>query len=121
MPSSDFSVKCFYIEVTPQTTTNTTTIDNENYDDVEDDDEQSTQSTTYMKQHYQNLFNCIFKDRPIIRRPGDYDLEDPTSPVRQKLIVLCNKLVNAIEIRFKDTPPIFLLMKKFIDVSSLYE
>jgi hypothetical protein len=63
----------------------------------------------------------MFNDRPIIRRRGDYDLEDPTLPIRRKLIVLCKKLVDAIEIRFKDTPRIFLLMKNCLDVSSLYE
>ena len=71
---SSFILECEQdAPVTPQTTTNSTTIDDENYDDAEDDDEQST---TYMEQHYQNLSNCMFKDRPIIRRRGDYDLED---------------------------------------------
>jgi hypothetical protein len=74
-----------------------------------------------MEQHYQSLFNCIFQERPIIRRKGDYDIEDPTSRVREKLIVLCKELIEAIEIRFKDTPSIFLLMKNCLDVSSLYE
>src|SRR6202044_2257122 len=35
--------------------------------------------------------------------------------------VLCKELIEAIEIRFKDTPSIFLLMKNCLDVSSLYE
>ena len=71
--------------------------------------------------HYQNLFNCIFQERPITRRPCDYDLEDPTLRVREELIALCKEVVEAIETRFKDTPSIFLLMKNCLDVSSLYE
>ena len=81
----------------------------------------ATPSTTYMEQHYQSLFNCIFQERSITRRRDDYDIEDPTLHVRQKLIVLCPELVEAIEIRFKDTPSIFLLLKNYLDVSSLYE
>ena len=110
--------------VIPQTTTATTTIDYENYDDTEEDNGESMSSTpspTYMEQNYQSLFNCIFKERPITRCRGDYDLEDPTLPVRQKLIVLCRELVDAIRTRFKDTPRIFLLMKSCLDVCSLYE
>jgi hypothetical protein len=78
-------------------------------------------TTTYIEQHYHGLFNCIFKEHPITRHRSDYDLEDPTLYVRQKLIVLCEELVGAIETRFKDTPQIFLLMTNCLDVSSLYE
>ncbi len=67
------------------------------------------------------MFNCTFQGRPITERRGDYDIEDPTLRVWQKLIVLCQELVEAIETRFKDTPSIFLLMKNCIDVSSLYQ
>ena len=74
-----------------------------------------------MEQHYQSLLNCIFQERPIIRRRNDYDIEDPTLHVREKLIVLCQELVEAIETRFKDISSIFLLMKNCLDVSSLYE
>lgn len=74
-----------------------------------------------MEQHYHSLFNCIFRERPIIRHRGDYDIQDPTLHAREKLIALCKELVEATETRFKDTPPVFGLMKKCLDVSLLYE
>ncbi|CAF2790557.1 unnamed protein product [Rotaria sp. Silwood2] len=101
----------------------TTDIDDEEHDIVEEDVEEliSTTSTTYVEQHYQSLIDCIFKGRPLTRRRGDYDVKDPTTNVRQKLIVFCQKLVEAIDIRFKDPPSIFTFMKSCLDVSSLYE
>jgi hypothetical protein len=117
--------KLEYEQDAPVTSYTTTTIDDdEDYGSIEKDEEQlmlPTPSTTYMEQHYQSLFNCIFQDRPITRRRNDYDAEDPTLRILQKIILLCRELVEAIEIRFKDTPSIFLLMKNCLDVSSLYE
>ena len=112
----------------PVTSCTTTTMDNGDRDhddaDIDQDEELSTSSissTKYMQQHYQSLLNCVFQERPITRRHCDYDIEDPTVHVRQRLTLFCKELVEAVNIRFKDTPSIFLLMKNCLDVSSLYE
>ena len=92
--------------------------------DIDQDEESSTSSissTKYMQQHYQNLLNRLFQERPITRRHCNYDIEDPTVHVRQRLTLVCKELVEAVNIRFKDTPSIFFLMKNCLDVSSLYE
>ncbi|CAF3503977.1 unnamed protein product [Rotaria socialis] len=81
----------------------------------------ATSSTSYIQQHYQSLINCTFQERPISRRQGDYDIEDPTVHVREKLIVFCQELVEAVKTRLEDAPSVFLLMKSCLDVSSLYE
>ncbi|CAF4580670.1 unnamed protein product, partial [Rotaria magnacalcarata] len=68
----------------PITSINTiTTMDDEIHDniDAEIDEEKwisATSSTSHTQRHYQSLLNCIFQERPIIRRQGDYDIEDPT-------------------------------------------
>ncbi|CAF5068881.1 unnamed protein product, partial [Rotaria sp. Silwood1] len=126
MDSIEDKTLFYTVEYSPVTShITTTTIDDDVYDniDIERDKEElisAIPSTTYMEQHYQSLFNCIFRERPITRRQGDYDIEDPTSRVREKLIVLCKELIEAIETRFNDTPSIFLLMTNCLDVSSLY-
>ncbi|CAF5226763.1 unnamed protein product, partial [Rotaria magnacalcarata] len=101
----------------PITSINTiTTMDDEIHDniDAEIDEEKwisATSSTSHTQRHYQSLLNCIFQERPIIRRQGGYDIEDPTVHVREKLIVFCQELVEAVKTRFEDTPSIFLSMK----------
>ena len=108
--------------------TPTTTMDDGDRDhddvDIDQNEESSTSSissTKYMQQHYQSLLNCVFQERPITRRHCDYDIEDSTVHVRQRLTLFYKELVEAVNIRFKDTPSIFLLMKNCLDVSSLYE
>ena len=57
--------------------------------DIHEEDDNDTQvrampSVKYIEQYYQDLLKCEFKQRPIIRWPGDYDLEDPTKRARKK-------------------------------------
>ena len=74
-----------------------------------------------MEQYYHDLLKCEFQQLPIVRRGGDYDLEDPTNHIRQKLIELCRQLSESIAKRFEDIPEIFVLMKNCIDVAFLYQ
>ncbi|CAF5111821.1 unnamed protein product [Rotaria sp. Silwood1] len=74
--------------------------------DIQEEDDEDTQvrampSATCIEQYYQDLLKCEFKQRPIIIRPGDYDLEDPTTHTRKKLIELCQQLVETITTRFR--------------------
>ncbi|CAF3767738.1 unnamed protein product [Rotaria sp. Silwood1] len=94
--------------------------------DIQEEDDEDTQvrampSAKYIEQYYQDLLKCEFKQRPIIIRPGDYDLEDPTTHARKKLIELCQQLVETITTRFREIPYIFILMKNCLDVSRLYD
>jgi len=73
----------------------------------DDDDDEETQaqvmlSSRHMSKYYQDLFKYEFKQRPIIRRPGDYDLKDPTTHVRRKLIELSQQLIETITTWFRD-------------------
>ncbi|CAF3889508.1 unnamed protein product [Rotaria sp. Silwood1] len=98
---------------------------NDNCDIQEEDDEETRVRVMplakYIEQYYQGLLKCEFKQRPIIRRPGDYDIEDPTTHARKKLIELCQQLVETIATWFREIPSIFILMKNCLDVSRLYD
>ena len=74
-----------------------------------------------MEQYYHDLLKCKFQQLPIIRRGGDYDLEDSTNHIRQNLIELCRQLSESIAKRFEDIPEIFVLMKNCLDVAFLYQ
>ncbi|CAM4852478.1 unnamed protein product [Rotaria socialis] len=86
---------------------------------------QSSLDMAYGVLHQRNIKLALTKlndtQRPISRRQGDYDIEDPTVHVREKLIVFCQELVEAVKTRLEDAPSVFLLMKSCLDVSSLYE
>ncbi|CAF1169925.1 unnamed protein product [Rotaria sordida] len=77
-------------------------------------------SENHMEQYCQDLFKCQFKQRPIIRCPGDYDSEDPTTYVRRKLIELYQQLTETITTRFRDISFFFILMKNCLDVRRLH-
>ncbi len=66
------------------------------------------------------MLKSEFKQLPITRRVVDYDLDDSTERVRQKLIELCHHLVESITKRFENIPEIFMIMKNCLDVSSLH-
>ncbi|CAF4208097.1 unnamed protein product [Rotaria sp. Silwood2] len=94
--------------------------------DIQEEDDEETRvrvmpSAKYIEQYYQDLLKCEFKQCPIIRRPGDYDIEDPTTHTRKKLIELCQQLVETIATRFREIPSIFILMKYCLDASRLYD
>ncbi|CAF5140030.1 unnamed protein product [Rotaria sp. Silwood1] len=74
-----------------------------------------------MEQYYHDLLKCEFQQLLITRRGGDYDLEDPTEHIRQKLIELCQHLSESIAKRFEDIPEIFVLMKNCLDAAFLYQ
>ncbi|CAF3936760.1 unnamed protein product [Rotaria sp. Silwood1] len=99
----------------------------DDFDEDEDEDEydetkvQKKQSTTLMEQYYHDLLKCEFQQLLITRRGGDYDLEDPTEHIRQKLIELCQHLSESIAKRFEDIPEIFVLMKNCLDAAFLYQ
>ncbi|CAF2955074.1 unnamed protein product [Rotaria sp. Silwood2] len=94
--------------------------------DIQEEDDEETRvrvmpSAKYIEQYYQDLLKCEFKQCPIIRRSGDYDIEDPTTHTRKKLIELCQQLVETIATRFREIPSIFILMKYCLDASRLYD
>ncbi|CAF3669590.1 unnamed protein product [Rotaria sp. Silwood1] len=93
-------------------------VDEDEYDETK---VQKKQSITLMKQYYHDLLKCEFQQLPITRRGGDYELEDPTKHIRQKLIELCQHLSESIAKRFEDIPEIFVLMKNCLDVAFLYQ
>ncbi|CAF4741823.1 unnamed protein product, partial [Rotaria sp. Silwood2] len=92
--------------------------DEDEYDETK---AQKKQSTALIEQYYHDLLKCEFQQLSITRRDGDYDLEDPTKHIRQKLIELCRHLSESIAKRFEDIPEIFVLMKNCLDTAFLYE
>ncbi|CAF1328449.1 unnamed protein product [Rotaria sordida] len=98
-----------------------TTADDFDFDEYDETKVQKKQSTTLMEQYYHDLLKCEFQQLPITRRGGDYDLEDPTKHIRQKLIELCQHLSESIAKRFEDIPEIFVLMKNCLDAAFLYQ
>jgi hypothetical protein len=64
------------------------------------------------------LLKSEYKQLPITRRVSDYDLDDSTERVRQKLIQLCHHLVESITKPFENISEIFMIMKNCLDVSS---
>ncbi|CAF4217241.1 unnamed protein product, partial [Rotaria sordida] len=92
-----------------------------NEDEYDETKVQKKQSTTVMEQYYHDLLKCELQQLPITRRGGDYDLEDPTKHIRQKLIELCQHLSESIAKRFEDIPEIFVLMKNCLDAAFLYQ
>ncbi|CAF4460787.1 unnamed protein product, partial [Rotaria sp. Silwood2] len=94
--------------------------------DIQEEDDEETRvrgmpSAKYIEQYYQDLLKCGFKQRPITRQSGDYDMKDPTTNARKKLIELCQQLVETITTRFREIPSVFILMKNCLDVSRLYD
>ncbi|CAF4054019.1 unnamed protein product, partial [Rotaria sordida] len=100
------------------TATNDFDVDEDEYDATK---VQKKQSITLLEQYYHDLLKFEFQQLPITRRGGDYELEDPTKHIRQKLIELCRHLSESIAKRFEDIPEIFVLMKNCLDVAFLYQ
>ena len=83
--------------------------------------EERVLTSNHLPLHYNDLVRGEFQGRPVMRKAAEHNSQDPTLFLRQKLARLCGALVNSIDKRFKNDPPLFETMGNCLDVGLLHE